>query len=1268
MHDSREHALSFLQGGGELGELIRSKDWSTTPLGPPENWPQSLKTTLGILLNSRYPMFVFWGPQLVKIYNDGYRPITGHKHPWALGRPAPEVWPEIWQDIEPLVTRALAGDPTWSDDLLLFMERHGFPEEVYFTFSYSPIRDESGGIGGMFCACTETTAQVLGERRLRTLRDLAAAPADARTVTTACLLSAEVLAANAADVPFALLYLTDEHGTSHLVAQAGAPPGDPIALVADSTKIAPAEVSAGDDGGWPLRAVAEGRAARHVTDLDRRFGRVPQGPWPEPPIAAMVLPLIDRGLERGVGAMVLGLSSRRVFDDEYRGWCELVAGQVSASITNARAAEEERRRAEALAEIDRAKTAFFSNVSHEFRTPLTLMLGPTEDALASPRRVLEGEALETLHRNELRLLKLVNTLLDFSRIEAGRVHAKYEPTDLATLTADLASAFRSAIERAGLRLDLTCPPLPEPAYVDRTMWEKIVLNLLSNAFKFTFAGGIHVSLGLAGPAFELRVTDTGVGIPPEERPRIFERFHRIEGTRARTHEGSGIGLSLVHDLVSLHGGRITVESEVDRGSTFVVTIPAGHDHLPVDRIAAPSALAHTRLGAAPYVAEALRWAGSSRPAARVATVGATESPGGGRVLVADDNADMRDYLVRLLEPYWIVEAVPDGDDALAAMERSAPDLVLADVMMPRVDGFELLRRIRADERTRLLPVILVSARAGEESRLEGLGAGAEDYIVKPFSATELLTRVRTQLRRGQVRREVAAERAQLYTLFEHAPAAIAVFVGAEHRVAFVNTRYCAITGRTREQVLHRPLVEAFPELDGSEVLDVLSRVLATGTTVRTVELAVAWKRDRGGPATAYFDWTCQPLRHADGTVQGTVQFFFDVTAPVATRRELERARAAAESAGRAKDEFLAMLGHELRNPLSPILTALQLMRLRGLDGAEHERAVIERQVRHMVSLVDDLLDVSRIARGRVQLKRQRLDMADIVARAIEMTSPAIEERRHVLDVAVPRGLVVNGDPARLAQVVANLLTNAAKYTDPGGRIDVEGREDGHAIEVRVRDTGTGIEPVMLPRIFELFSQERQAVDRSQGGLGLGLAIVRNLVEAHGGRVQASSAGRGRGAEFVVRLPRAAAGAASAPADPLTHPVAPRGLRLLVVDDNADAAEMLAESLRELGHVATVALDGPQALDVARRLQPDVVLLDLGLPVMDGFEVAERLAAEPRLAHTRVVAITGYGQAPDRQRTSAAGFAGHLVKPIDLSELQTWLHDAQQRPERGLGVG
>jgi CheY-like chemotaxis protein len=370
-------------------------------------------------------------------------------------------------------------------------------------------------------------------------------------------------------------------------------------------------------------------------------------------------------------------------------------------------------------------------------------------------------------------------------------------------------------------------------------------------------------------------------------------------------------------------------------------------------------------------------------------------------------------------------------------------------------------------------------------------------------------------------------------------------------------------------------------------------------------------------------------------------------------RATEEARAEAERANRAKDEFLAMLGHELRNPLSPIVTALQLLKLRRAGaGSGRELEVIDRQVHHLVRLVDDLLDVSRITRGKVSLDRARVELADVVAKAVEMAAPLVEQQAHTLVVSVPAtGLPVDGDRDRLAQVIANLLTNAAKYTPRGGHIWIRGeREDGQVV-VRVRDDGSGIPPELLPRMFDLFVQGERSSERSQGGLGIGLSLVRSLVELHGGSVSARSDGLGEGTEVAVRLPVAAAVAPTSE-PPATRPAARAATsrRVLVVDDNRDAAQLLGETLRDVGYDVTIAFDPAEALTAARHAPPEVAILDIGLPVMDGVELAERLRQELPGEPPRFVAVTGYGQPSDRSRTAAAGFAAHLVKPIDVETL------------------
>ena len=758
----RNEDQSFLAGGGEMGERIRAFDWSRTPLGPRESWSPALRTTVGLLLANRFPMLLWWGPDYISIYNDAYAPILGHKHPRALGQPVSECWSEIWHILQPLIDTPFRGGPaTWIEDLELHIRRLGFTEEGHFTVAYSPVPDSTAPheIGGVLATVHEITQKVVGERRIVILRDLGVQAAENSAEET-CRVAAQTLARHGKDVPFALLYLVDPDGAhARLAGAAGIEPGAEA-----SPLVAPLDRAAETECGWPLAAAFHSQTMVTVTNLSGRFAGVPADPWADPLHSAVIVPVRSSKADELAGLLVAGVSSRLTFDELYRGFYELLASQIATAIAKARAYEEERKRAEALAEIDRAKTAFFSNVSHEFRTPLTLMLGPIEElkgsladsAPSSP----QFEQVDLVHRNGLRLLKLVNTLLDFSRIEAGRTQAVYEPTDLAAYTAELASVFRSATEKAGLKLIVDCPPLSERAYVDCEMWEKIVLNLVSNAFKFTFEGEIEVTLRKTASHFELAVRDTGTGISADELPKLFERFHRVAGARGRTHEGSGIGLALVQELARLHGGSVSVESVNGKGSTFRVQIPVGHGHLPQKQIGAERTLASTALGARPFLEEALRWlpdAGHDEELAvgHVALPEQAQSADGERprIVLADDNADMRDYVRRLLSSRYDVEAVADGAAALAAIERRAPDLVLSDIMMPRLDGLELLARLRSDPRTSTLPIILLSARAGEEARVEGLQTGADDYLIKPFTARELLARVTAHLQTARVRRE-----------------------------------------------------------------------------------------------------------------------------------------------------------------------------------------------------------------------------------------------------------------------------------------------------------------------------------------------------------------------------------------------------------------------------------------------------------------------------------------------------------------------------------
>ena len=771
---------------GEMADRIDAFDWSTTPLGPIERWSPALRIVVRILLSNRIPALLWWGPDYVSIYNDAYIPILGAKHPWALGRPVREVWSEIWHVLQPLIDTPFHGGPaTWNDDIELELNRHGFVEETHFTIAYSPVPDElvPSGIGGVLATVVETTEKVIAERRVRALRDLGARSIDGSGGADPSAAAKASLDQHPKDLPFALIYLVDDDGAAARLAAAvgldteggsAAPPVIPLGATASDAPVGGAPAS---DGPWPISTVLRDGLPITLGDLATRLGpATPRGPWADPPTTAALLPIPSARPDQPAGVLVAGISSRRRLDEQYRAFLELVAGQIGTAVGNARAFEAERRRAESLAELDRAKTAFFSNVSHEFRTPLTMMLGPIRDLLDDEADRLserQREQVALADRSSRRLLRLVNAMLEFSRVEAGRIDASFEVTDVGALTADLAAQFRSAVERAGLELIVDIEPIRDDVLVDPEMWEKVVLNLLSNALKSTFDGRITVRLRQEPGAVLLEVADTGVGIGEADRARIFDRFHRVEHARSRTNEGSGIGLSLVQEVARLHGGEVGVDSTVGVGSTFRVRIPTGSKHLPKARIAATPRRTLPAVGAEPFVEEALAWlpddaalpatdddtppvphregageaaGGGTQPADRIAEPGA-------RVLVVDDNADMRRYLGRLLGRHWAVEAVRDGQAALDALEQRPFDLVLSDVMMPNVDGLELLENVRANARTRDIPLVLLSARAGESSRIEGAAAGADDYIVKPFSSRELVARVAGALRLAAARRE-----------------------------------------------------------------------------------------------------------------------------------------------------------------------------------------------------------------------------------------------------------------------------------------------------------------------------------------------------------------------------------------------------------------------------------------------------------------------------------------------------------------------------------
>jgi PAS domain S-box-containing protein len=1042
-------------GNSEMAHRMRSFDWSQTALGLPEKWPLNLRTCVRIILTSRQPMFIWWGKELIHLYNDGYIGILGAKHPSALVKPAPVVWSEVWDVAGPRAEFAMSRDEGTYDEALPFiMLRKGYPEETYVTFSYSPIPDDQGGFGGILCPASEDTQRIIGERQLALVRELPARTADARTWRDACRLAATAMETNPHDLPFALIYTMDRKGgPASLAAASGVKHGNertPEALTLDNPNL------------WPLEEVCAKRRACMVSDLTTVTHPLPLV-LGHRVRQAIALPIALSGEVDVNAILVTGLNPLRPFDDNYCSFLEMVAAAILAAMVNAESYEAERRRAEALAELDRAKTVFFSNVSHEFRTPLTLLLGPLEEELRE--RPAANGRLAIAHRNALRLLKLVNTLLDFSRIEAGRIQAMYAPTALGAYTAELASVFRSAVEKAGLHLTIDCQSLSDPIYVDREMWEKIVLNLLSNAFKFTFEGEISVSLRQVGDTVELSVRDTGTGIPAAEMPHIFERFHRVKGARGRSLAGSGIGLALVQELVKLHGGSVRVESKVDHGSTFTATIPLGTGHLPADRIESERPLASTALRGEVYVEEVLRWLpGAERAGVEMqqetqlrSTSDAPAQPAppasqydsAPRVLLADDNADMRNYVGRLLSERYQVEMAIDGQDALRSAREHPPDLVLTDVMMPRLDGFGLLKELRADERLKTVPVILLSARAGEEASVEGIESGADDYLVKPFSARELLARVEAHLKMARLRQAERTLRQNFSLLVDNVQEYALFQTDLEGLVTSWNRGAERVFGYSNPDMLGQSAARLFTVEDqNSEVPRQEVALVAKGHHHSDAR----WMVRKDG-SRFWGQWVTEPVYDEAGELRGIVKVLRDET----ERKQAEERQSL----------LMTELNHRVKNTLATV-QAIASQTLRASPDSRHFAESFNARLRAL----------SRAHSLLTQRNWESTDVTDIVHDQLALDGDSLQ-----IELDGPTAPLTPQSSVALSLVLHELGTNARKYgalSVPGGQLTVKWFTDPAISVLKLEWAESGGPEVRVP---ERLGFGANLIEKSLGGVG-----------------------------------------------------------------------------------------------------------------------------------------------------------------------------------------
>lgn len=1222
---------------GEVAQLMRDLDWTRSPFGPISDWSPALRSAAGICLNSRFPMVLYWGETRALIYNDAWAPVLGEKHPWGLGRAGTEVWAEIWDIIGPMFDQVMnTGQATWSDDQLLPLHRFGYTEECYFYYSYSPVRGEPGLVEGIFTAVTETTYRVLAERRERLSREISEATVVARSAEEACDAALRCLDTLPEEAPFSLAYLYDEDGVTLRRVPRGQDERPEIC-----PQFAPEVIPEGAPAPWPLDEL-EPRKMQIDVDLG---SELPHAPWPEPLAEAVVLPIPSLPGSRPYGYVVFGVSSRRRFDGAYQSLFVRIAGHISTAIRNARAYEAERRRAEQLAALDEAKTIFFSNASHEFRTPLTLMLSPVQAMMeraagASTVEVSSAE-LGLVERNGQRLLRLVNSLLDFSRIEAGRAAIAWQPTDLGAMTTDLASAFRSTMELAGLTYTVHAEPLSLPVWIDVDMWEKIVLNLVSNAFKYTLSGGVSVSISDRGDCAEVTVADTGVGIPASDLPLIFERFHRVEGQSGRTFEGTGIGLSLVKELTELQRGSVTVESEVGRGTVFRVRMPYGRPH-DLRTSAQRVPLQSTATRAETFVAEAQRWLPDEvrtqdlNDSAGSASI--SGSPLSGTVLLADDNADMRDYVRRLLEERGLrVVPVADGKEALATLTNVPVDLLLTDVMMPRLNGFELVERLRGMPALQALPVIMLSARAGEEESSVGLRSGADDYLVKPFSARELVTRVEAQLRRSRSLREESVQLAQTNEQLEQTIAqrtrernetwniAHDMFGIADRAGVWraVNPAWCRILGWDEHMFIGRTSEWIEHPDDIRKTREEIHR-LAQGVTTFEFENRF---RTRNGDFRI-LSWTATPSGDMIYCVAR------DITAERERQIEIERSRERALQSQKmeAIGQLTGGVAHDFNNVLQVIGGNLQLLRRelpaeplasridtaysaveRGGRLASQLLAFARRHpiapvVVHLGRLIDNMDELLRHALGEAN---------DVIVHYPSDLWNARVDRAHMENALL--NLVINARDAMTSAGTMTLRLQNREFAAAQPQLD--GLRAGQYVQVSVSDTGCGMPPEVKAKVFEPFFSTKP----EGKGTGLGMSMVYGFVRQAGGHIFLESE-VAEGTTVSFWLP-AVFDEESPLVRELEESPAGHGERVLVVEDDASVRRTVIDMLRTIGYETVEA----ENADAAARLLRSGVVIDLLFTdvVMPGKMTSMELAALARKTHPHVAILFTSGYAENR---------------------------------------
>lgn len=1131
-----------------MAESIEQLDWSATPLGPRTQWPVELTTALNLCLDSRFPILLWCGPECVMLYNDAYRPLLGaSKHPRALGAPGAEVFPEVWDVIGPMLRSVLAtGAATYARDLLLVLERNGFPEECYVTLSYSPIRASDGSVLGVFTAATETTEQVIRERHLRTLSSLATAALGATTVEETCQGLVSVLKRNPVDIPFALLYLPFDLPFDRVLEERAAEPlqGPQTLRLAGSAHVPDdhplsqghleAARAEGPIAEAVFKAVRSGRlATAHGLS---HYGTLPSGPWAEQPRVALAVPLPTAGSDEPLGVVVLGLSAARPLDDAVMEFADLIGGQAAIGLGRARALEEERKRVEAVAEARVAATLEVARV--------------------------RSEASEALRQRQEELLAV------FNRAPIGVV------------LVDQSLRIRSV------------NPMGMLAFRPGEIVNENLETLVQGTWPAPLAEAAleQVRHTLATGKSHLQREFTGARRDRPERESYYWEIHAVT-----LPDGQRGAISYFRNITrEVRVREDLIESEM-RFRTMADSAPV-------------------------------------------------------MVWIADEKGAC-DWVNR---PWLEFRGrTQDEEHGTGWHEGLHPDdaqrwLTTYEEHFRRREPFELEYRMRrADGAWRWIVDRGVPLYEGSHDRFAG-------YIGSCLDITDR-KEVERALAQAYDRLELAVDAADLGTFFCPMPLEKIYwnnkckehfFLPPEAEIDF-DLFYARLHPDDRERVRAAVGRAVF---DG-ELYDIQYRTRGPAGQER-------WLRAKG---RAYFDNAGKPVR------------FDGITIDVSDLKRLEeerarlldverRARIEAEHVSHMKDQFLATLSHELRTPLNAILGWSHILRRRvGTDGGVATSLgpgleAIERNARAQTRLIEDLLDMSRIVSGKLRLERLPLSVSDVVDTALASLTPSIDAKYlQLLTWVEEPGLFVLGDANRLQQVLWNLLANAIKFTPPGGKIEVTVARAERDAVLRVADSGCGISPEFLPHVFERFRQEDASTTRAHAGLGLGLSIVKNLVELHGGTVTADSAGENRGSTFTVRLPLLSDDERMLPAAKVARDLAElplRGSRMLVIDDDADARDVASGLLTQAGatvYAARSATEAFQALDTERF---DLLISDLGMPGMDGYEFMRELRTRPQAIGGALpaIALTAFARGEDRERVLTAGYQRHLSKPIEANAL------------------